>query len=103
MVEHIISDYVEALLAAGVDPNIGKAKTWRPVLLAASRGHASVLEVLKRQTAAAGKTGQKPVRFDVWTEDSAETVLHLVLKKSLLRAMQGGVGTDEQIKEVETR
>ena len=86
-----------------MDPNVGKAKTWRPVLLAASRGHASVLEVLKRQTAAAGKTGQKPVRFDVWTEDTAETVLHLVLKKSLLRAMQGGVGTDEQIQEVENR
>ena len=89
----------------GVDANHSKSKTWRPVLLAASRGHSNVLEVLRRfsETGKTGQTGSKPVRFDVWTEDSEETVLHLVLKKSLLRALQGGVGTEKEIKEIEKR
>ncbi len=85
-----------------VDANQSKSKTWKPVLLAASRGHPNVLQVLKRYSET-GKTGSKPVRFDVWTEDSEETVLHLVLKKSLLRALQGGVGTEKEIKEIEKR
>jgi hypothetical protein len=73
----------------------------RPVLLAADNGQHEVLEALKQNLSE--KTGSKPVRFDVWSEKGAETVLHLVLKKSLLRAMQGGVGTEKQIKEIEKR
>ena len=85
----------------GVDPNFSKSKSMRPVLLAASKGHHSVLQVLKQDLSE--KTGSKPVRFDVWSEEGEETVLHLVLKKSLLRALQGGVGTEKQIKEIENR
>ena len=73
----------------------------RPVLLAAAKGQHSVLEVLKQNLSE--KTSSKPVRFDVWSEESDETVLHLVLKKSLVRAMQGGVGTQKQIKEIENK
>lgn len=95
-------DYVEAMLNHGVDPNVSSSKTWRPVLLAALQARPAVLEVLKRFSGS-GKTGSKPVRFDVWTEDSAETVLHLVLKKSVVRQLAGGIGTEKELKDAESK
>lgn len=96
-----LANYVKVLLDYGVDPNYSKSKSWRPVFLGAGRGHANVLIQLKEHSS--NKHGHKPVRFDTWTEDGEETVLHLVLKKSLSRALQFGVGSEKDVKEIDQR
>ena len=74
-------------ISAGVDPNFATDEIpKRPVLLAAEKGHWKALQVLKKYNydqISLGSTGQKrnKVNFAVWTRNSDETVLHLVLRK----------------------
>ena len=42
-------------------------------------------------------------RFDLWHESTQETVLHVALKKEHVRALVGGVGTPDQMKDYEKR
>ena len=59
---------------------------WRPVLLAAQRGHHEVLAALAAHTErGVGAT----TNWAVWSRDTEETVLHLVLKKSHKSALAG--------------
>ena len=73
--------------SAGVDPNFATDETSkRPVLLAAEKGHWRVLQAFKKYNfdqISLGSTGFKRnmVNFAVWTRNSDETVLHLVLRK----------------------
>ena len=73
--------------SAGVDPNFAADETSkRPVLLAAEKGHWRVLQAFKKYNfdqISLGSTGFKRnmVNFAVWTRNSDETVLHLVLRK----------------------
>lgn len=84
-----LDDYVELLLSAGVSTNWATTENnWRPVLLAASRGHYEVLEVFKRFNQK-GMNRQPLTNFGVWTTDTRETILHLILKKSFRRNLQG--------------
>ena len=82
----------DGIFAAGVDPNIAKdEEKKRPVLFAAERGHWKVLQAFKRHNYELEVlSGQKikTVKFDVWTKDKDETVLHLALKRPLLRLHQ---------------
>eukprot|EP00095_Tigriopus_kingsejongensis_P000143 maker-scaffold188_size271682-snap-gene-1.26 protein:Tk00143 transcript:maker-scaffold188_size271682-snap-gene-1.26-mRNA-1 annotation:"transient receptor potential cation channel protein painless" len=92
-----LDDYVEVLLDAGVNSNYGtKENSWRPVLLAAARGHFDVLEVFKRYNQKCMK-GSPQTNVGVWTRDTRETILHLILKKSFRRNLQGIYPTPEEI------
>jgi len=68
------------------------------VLIAAEKAHPKVLAQLKRFS-----SKSHPARFDLWHESTQETVLHLALKKEMVRALIGGIGTPEQIKDYEQR
>ena len=98
----IFPDHVEALLSHGVDPNFSSSKSDRPVLLAAHHARPGVLDVLKRFSGP-GKTGSRPVCFNVWSESESDTVLHHVLKKSSVRSRIGGIGTEKDLKEIDSR
>ena len=80
-----------------VNPNLAtKEEPWRPVLLAADRGHHGVLDVLATHTEKGVGVSescwrrscmlcswvQATTNWAVWSRDTEETVLHLVLKKS---------------------
>jgi hypothetical protein len=67
-------------------------------LLAAEKAHPLVLAELKQSSAKSNGA-----RFDLWNESTEETVLHLVLKKECVRALVGGIGTSEQIRDFEKR
>ena len=73
--------------SAGIDPNFAADETSkRAVLLAAEKGHWRVLQTFKKYNfdqISLGSTGFKRnmVNFAVWTRNSDETVLHLVLRK----------------------
>ena len=84
------------ILKAGVDPNFATDETRkRPVLLAAEKGQWKVLQTFKQHnydyvatSSNCGSFKQSIVNFAVWTKDSDETVLHLALKRPLLRLHQ---------------
>ena len=84
------------ILKAGVDPNFATDETRkRPVLLAAEKGQWKVLQTFKQHNYEYGASSsdsvsfkQSTVNFAVWTKDSDETVLHLALKRPLLRLHQ---------------
>ena len=80
-----------------VNPNLAtKEEPWRPVLLAADRAHHGVLHVLATHTEKGVGVSescwrrscmlcswvQATTNWAVWSRDTEETVLHLVLKKS---------------------
>jgi len=79
--------HLSLLLNHGVNPDVTTAEQpWRPVLLAAQRGHHEVLAALAAHTErAVGAT----TNWAVWSRDTEETVLHLVLKKSHKSALAG--------------
>ncbi|TRY61944.1 hypothetical protein TCAL_10560, partial [Tigriopus californicus] len=92
-----LDDYVQVLLSAGVGSNLATTENnWRPVLLAAARGHYDVLEVFKRFNQKA-MNRQPLTNFGVWTTDTRETILHLILKKSFRRNLQGISPTLDEI------
>ena len=79
--------HVALLLDHGVNPNLATMEQpWRPVLLAAQRGHHGVLAVLANHTE---KGSGVTTNWAVWSRDTEETVLHLVLKKSHKVALAG--------------
>ena len=92
--------HVALLLDYGVNPNLStKEQPWRPVLLAAQRAHHGVLAVLATHTEeGAGVT----TNWAVWSRDTEETVLHLVLKKSHKVAL-AGTGRDDGEQEARYR
>jgi len=89
--------FVIILLNFGVNPNIVTVENaTRPILLAAQRGHYETLgcfvdhfqKHLEYQNSVISN-------FAVWSRDTKETVLHLVLKKSHKKALLGIASTSE--------
>ena len=100
-----------------VNPNLAtKEEPWRPVLLAADRGHHGVLDVLATHTEKGVGVSescwrrscmlcswvQATTNWAVWSRDTEETVLHLVLKKSHKVAL-AGTGRDDGEQEARYR
>ena len=79
--------FVRLLLNYGVNPNITtEENASRPVLLAAQRGHHETLQCFIDHNQ---KNKMNNTNFAVWTRDTKETVLHLILKKSHKKALLG--------------
>ena len=93
--------FVSILLNFGVNPNIvTEENSTRPMLLAAQRGHYETLGCFVDHFQK-NFTRQNSVvtNFAVWSRDSKETVLHLVLKKSHKKALLGIGSTSELTKQ----
>ncbi|XP_023344392.1 transient receptor potential cation channel protein painless [Eurytemora carolleeae] len=93
--------FVTQLLNHGVNPNLYSVENpVRPVLLASYRGHYQVLSVFVEELETAlslGKVSKVSPNFAVWSRDTQETCLHMILKKSHSKALLG-LGSDSELK-----
>ena len=88
--------FVTILLNFGVNPNITtEENAGRPVLLAALRGHHETIQCfIDHHQKLKGRANS--TNFAVWTRDTKETILHLILKKSQKKALLG-VGSKSEL------
>ena len=87
--------FVSLLLTFGTNPNITtQENATRPVLLAAMRGHHETVQCFVDHNL---KNKVNGTNFAVWTRDTKETILHLILKKSHKKALLG-VGSVSDLK-----
>ena len=87
--------FVRILLNSGVNPNIvTEENASRPILLAAHRGYYETLQCFIDHNQ---KNKTNATNFAVWTRDTKETVLHLILKKSHKKALLN-IGSSEDMK-----
>ena len=93
-----LAGFVSVLLSSGVNPNITtEENASRPVLLAAARGHHETLQCfIDHHQRLAGRANS--TNFAVWTRDTKETVLHLILKKSQKKALVGLGSSSDLVK-----
>ena len=93
-----LQSFVSVLLDCGVNPNITtEENASRPVLLAAVRGHhETVLAFIEHHQKLAGRGNS--TNFAVWTRDTKETILHLILKKSQKKALMGLGSSSDLVK-----
>ena len=88
--------HVTMLLNHGVNPNMTtEENATRPVLLAAQKGHYKTLQCFLEHNQ---KMKVNKTNFAIWTRDTKETILHLILKKSNKKALLG-VGLKSEINE----
>ena len=79
--------FVAVLLSGGVNPNITTEENGtRPILLAAQRGHYEAIQCFIDHNQ---KNKVNRANLAVWTRDTKETIMHLILKKSHKKAMLG--------------
>jgi len=83
--------FVQNLLNFGVNPNsVTQENPTRPVLLAAYRGHYETLDCfVSHFQRNISRQNSVLTNFAVWSRDTNETILHLVLKKSHKKAYLG--------------
>ena len=90
--------FVSVLLNSGVNPNITTEENAnRAVLLAAARGHHETLQCFIDHHQRLGGRGNS-TNLAVWTRDTKETVLHLILKKSQKKALVGLGSSSDLVK-----
>ena len=98
-----LQNFVLSLLNFGANPNsVTQENPTRPVLLAAQRGHHEVLgcfvDHFQRNIS---RQNSMVTNFAVWSRDTKETALHLVLKKSHKKAMLG-IGSESDLNKQDT-